>query len=99
MPALDAYYKKHRAAGLELVAISMDEAKDETKVREVMREFSFPTALARDAQVGGYGRVWRIPLTFVIDRRGILRKESWYGKPGIDESALEKTVGPLLNEP
>jgi peroxiredoxin len=99
MPALDAYYRKHKSEGIELVAVSMDEPKDEAKVREVMRPFAFLGALSRDTDAAGYGRIWRIPLTFVIDRSGVLRKESWYAKPGIDEALLEKTVTPLLSAP
>jgi len=99
MPALDAYYRKHRAEGLEVVAVSMDDAKDEPRVREVMRAFAFPAAMARDANVKDYGRIRRIPLTFVIDRRGILRKDGWYGDPGIDAVLLDKIVTPLLAAP
>jgi len=99
MPALETYYQQHRAEGLELLAISMDEPKDEAKVREVMRAFTFPAALVGDAQIKGYGRVWRLPLTFVIDRHGVLRKDSWYGKPGLDVPLLEATVTPLLRAP
>ena len=96
MPALDAYYQKHRAEGLQLLAISMDDPRDEAKVREVMRAFTFSAALARDASFKSYGRIWRIPLTFIIDRRGILRKDGWYGAAGIDLPLLESTVTPLL---
>ena len=97
MPALDAYYQKHRAEGLEIVAISMDQPADESKVREVMRAFTFDAGLGRDASFRGYGRIWRLPLTFVIDRKGILRKDGWYGDPGIDAPLLEKIVTPLLS--
>ena len=99
MPALEAFYQRHRADGLEILAISMDEPKDEATVREVMRGFTFPAAMVRDASAKGYGRIWRIPLTFVIDRRGILRKDGWYGDPGIDLPLLDKTVLPLLADP
>jgi cytochrome c biogenesis protein CcmG, thiol:disulfide interchange protein DsbE len=98
MPALDAYYKQHRAEGLEVVALSMDQPGDDQKVREVMRAFSFDAGLGREASFRGYGRIWRLPLTFVIDRRGILRKDGWYGKAGIDQPMLEQTVTPLLAE-
>jgi hypothetical protein len=74
----------------------MDDPGDEPKVRQVMATFSFPAALARDANFKGYGRIWRIPLTFVIDRDAILRKDGWYGDAGIDLPMLEKTVTPLL---
>ena len=96
MPALDAYYQKYRAEGLTILAISMDEPEDEAKVRQVMVAFSFPAAIAGNANFKGYGRIWRIPLTFVIDRGGILRKDGWYGDAGIDLPMLEKTVTPLL---
>jgi thiol-disulfide isomerase/thioredoxin len=96
MPALDAYYRRHRSEGLELVAISMDNPRDEAKAREMMQAFSFPAALGRDMKFKGYGRIWRLPLTFVIDRQGILRKDGWYGNPLLDAATLEQAVTPLL---
>lgn len=99
MPALETFYAKHHAEGLEVIAISLDDPKDEAKVREVMRAYTFPAALAGDAKVKGYGRIWRLPLTFVVDRHGVLRKDAWYGNPGIDLPLLETTVTPLLKAP
>jgi thiol-disulfide isomerase/thioredoxin len=99
MPALDAYYRQHRADGLVLVALSMDDPKDEAKVREVTRAYSFPVGLEHDTYLKGYGRIWRLPLTFVVDRKGILRKDQWYGDPGLDAQLLEQTVTPLLRAP
>ena len=96
MPALDAYYRKHRGEGLEIVAVSVDTAKDEAKARTIMSEFAMPAAFARDASFNGYGRIWRLPLTFVVDRAGVLRKEGWYADPGLDTALLEATVTPLL---
>jgi len=96
MPALDAYYRKHKSEGLEILAISMDQPSDDGKVREVMRNFSFDAGLGREASFRGYGRIWRLPLTFVIDRNGVLRKDGWYGDPGIDAALLDKIVTPLL---
>ena len=96
MPAIDAYYRKHRGEGLEVIAVSMDDPGSEEKVRNVMRAFSFPAALGPQANFKGYQRIWRLPLTFVVDRDGVLREKDWYGDPGIDEALLEKTVTPLL---
>jgi thiol-disulfide isomerase/thioredoxin len=99
MPALDAYYRQHRNEGLILIALSMDEAKDEAKVRDLAKDFSFPVGLARNADMRGYGRIWRLPLTFVVDRHGVLRKDQWHGDPGLDAPALEQNVTPLLRGP
>src|SRR5258706_1296390 len=99
MPALDAYYRQHRDQGFVLIALSMDDPKDDAKVREVTKNYSFPVGLAHDAAMNGYGRIWRLPLTFVVDRRGILRVDQWYGHPGLDRKLLEQTLTPLLSAP
>jgi cytochrome c biogenesis protein CcmG/thiol:disulfide interchange protein DsbE len=99
MPALDAYYRQHRDQGLVLIALSMDDPKDDAKVREMMKVYSFPVGMARDADMKGYGRIWRLPLTFVVDRKGILRKDQWHGDPTLDAPLLEQTVTPLLSAP
>jgi cytochrome c biogenesis protein CcmG, thiol:disulfide interchange protein DsbE len=96
MPALEAYYRRHRGEGLELIAISMDSPKDEAKAREFMRAYSFPAAFGREMSLKAYGRIWRLPLTFVIDRQGVLRKDGWYGDPLLDTATLEQVVTPLL---
>ena len=96
MPAIDAFLRKHHDEGLEVLAISMDAPGSEEKIRNVMRPFSFPAALGPGSDFKGYQRIWRLPLTFVIDRDGTLAKKDWYGDPGIDEKLLESTVTPLL---
>jgi thiol-disulfide isomerase/thioredoxin len=96
MPALDAFYRKHRDEGLVVLAISMDQPETQPKVRDVMKAFSFPAALGSESDFKGYTRIWRLPLTFVVDRSGVLRKNDWYGDPGLDEELLERIVTPLL---
>jgi thiol-disulfide isomerase/thioredoxin len=96
MPAIDAYYRKHRDEGLFIVAISMDKPSDEGKVRDVMKSFAFPAALVKDVSAKGYGRIWRVPMTFVIDRNGVVRKDGWFVDHGIDEPSLDALVTPLL---
>jgi hypothetical protein len=53
--------------------------------------------MAADASMQGYGRIWRLPMTFVIDRQGILRKDQWYGADGLDRAELDKVITPLLD--
>lgn len=96
MPAIESYYRKHKDQGLKVIAVSMDEPADEAKVYQVMKSYGFDAALEKNSHYQGYGRIWRLPLTFVIDRKGILRKDGWYGPAGIDEPLLENVVTPLL---
>jgi peroxiredoxin len=96
MPAIESYYRAHHAEGLDMLAISLDDAKDQPQVKEVMRAYSYPAAMSGNAKMKGYGRIWRMPLTFVIDRNGIFRKDGSEGEPKMDLPALDKLVTPLL---
>jgi len=98
MPIFDAFYKAHRAEGVEVIAVSVDDPDDLKDVNAAMAEFSFPAALISRTQAKGYGRLWRIPLTFVIDRHGILRRDGWTDEPDIDAASLDAAVLPLLRE-
>lgn len=98
MPALESYYRKHRAEGLRIVAVSMDDSADDAKVRDVMAVYTYAAALNREASFKGYGRIWRIPLTFVIDRKGILRQDGGDGAE-VNADSLERTLTPLLHAP
>ena len=96
MPAMETYYQKHKDQGLRILAISMDDPEDDAKVYQTMKQFSYPAAFQRDADYSGYERIWRMPMTFIIDRKGILRKDGGVGPPSIDLDLLEKVVTPLL---
>jgi peroxiredoxin len=96
MAAFEQYYRQHHEHGLRIIAVSLDEPADAAKVREAMQAYSFDVALDSSARYKGYGRIWRLPLTFVIDRKGVLRKDGWYGPAGIDQPLLERVVTPLL---
>ena len=96
MPALQAYLDQHKSDGLEILAISMDEARDLAEVRKVAQKFTFPIALKSEANIKGLGRIWRMPSTFVIDKDGILRKNGHVGEPEVTLAELEALVTPLL---
>lgn len=96
MPAIQAYYDKHKAEGLEVIAISMDEPSKLEEVRRMAAHYTFPVAIKADANIKSLGRIWRLPSTFVIDRQGVLRKNGHEGDPTVDLPALEALVTPLL---
>jgi len=96
MPALQAYLEKHSAEGLDVIAISMDDARDLAAVKKIAQQYSFKVALKADSHISGFGRIWRMPTTFVIDRDGILRKNGQVGDAEIGATELESLVTPLL---
>lgn len=99
MPALDAFYRAHHAEGLEMLAVTLDTREDLPAVKTVMAPFAFAAALLDDTQARAYGRIWRVPLTFVIDRHGVLRRDGFKASPTLDAAALDRELLPLLHEP
>ena len=97
MPTLDAFYRRYHSRGLDLLGLSIDEAPDDARVRQVMRQFSYPGALASGARVNGFGQPVAVPVTYVIDARGVLRAQlQAEGPGGVSLRALEQAVLPLL---
>ena len=96
MPALQAYLDQHQAEGLEVLAISMDEARDLAAVKKIAQQYSFKVALKADSHIAGLGRIWRMPTSFVIDKEGILQKNGHVGDAEITLAELDALVTPLL---
>ena len=99
MPTLNAFYRRYQSRGLVLLGLSIDEAPDAASVRQVMRQFSYPGALASAARVNGFGQPIAVPITYVIDARGVVRAQlQAEGPSGVSKQALEEAVLPLLPE-
>jgi len=96
MPEIEAYYLQHREQGLRVLALSVDELADEPKVREAAKPFSFDVAMVKSSKVSGLGRIWRMPVSAVIDRDGHLVKQDWFVEPKLDAAALDSVIKPLL---
>lgn len=78
MPTMERAYREYKARGLEILAVSVDagpESAAKKSVVEFMRELklSFPALLDPEMKVAGLYRVFGIPATFLIDRRGMIR--------------------------
>jgi len=97
MPAIETYLLKNKAKGLEVLAITMDKPSDLVQAKQIMRNYSFLFAEKNQMDYSEYGRIWRIPSTFIIDKQGKLRKNGLTGDPKVDTKLLEEIVTPLLS--
>lgn len=98
LPLLSAYAARHAAQGLRVLGFSLDGPENLADVRQVAAGLSFPVGLLGSAYAGAYGRVWRIPVNFTIDRNGLLVDNGWDDpKPAWTADRLERIVTPLLH--
>jgi cytochrome c biogenesis protein CcmG, thiol:disulfide interchange protein DsbE len=95
MPRLDAFYRHYRARGLVLLGLSVDEVGERSAVRGIMRQFSYPAALAADAKRDEFGPPLAVPMTWVIGPAGIVRARLTAAS-AVTEQSLEQSVLPLL---
>jgi len=98
MPLLNSFYLAHRAQGLVLVGVSVDDQHDRKEVVDVMHPFAYPAVLASTARVNGFGPPLAVPMTWIIDTSGVVRARL-VSANGVTDQTLAQTVLPLLPPP
>src|SRR6516162_5605651 len=80
LPLLSDYLASHADAGLCILGFSLDTRERLAEVRRVAQSLRFPVGLLSDSSAPGYGRIWRLPVSFTIDRQGRLAADGWKEK-------------------
>jgi cytochrome c biogenesis protein CcmG, thiol:disulfide interchange protein DsbE len=97
LPLLSAYAAEHAAEGLVVLGFSLDTPERLPQVTRIARTLAFPNGLLAASSAPGYGRMWKIPVNFTIDREGRLVDDGWKAKPPTwTAERLEQIVTPLL---
>src|SRR5579859_3821274 len=95
MPLLSDYAARH--AGVVVLGFSLDNPGAVPEMRKIAAGLNFPVGLLGSNWAGGYGRMWRLPVSFVIDRDGVLRHDGWQDdQQPLTKERLERIVAPLL---
>ncbi len=101
LPLLSAYAEQHAAEGVTVLGFALDSPEDDLlKVRRVADSLSFPVGLLANSSLPGYGRIWRIPVNFTINREGQLVDDGWKEKDSTwTAERLQRIATPLLKHP
>lgn len=93
MPAMQTFYQENRSKGFEIVAYSLDD--QQTQVDAFMRQagYSFPAPLATQEIRMAFGDVSRVPLSFIVDRNGVVRHKI---NGQVHAGRLNDLISPLL---
>jgi cytochrome c biogenesis protein CcmG, thiol:disulfide interchange protein DsbE len=99
MPMINDFYHRYHSQGLELIGVSADSPHDRSEVAKVMQSLSYPAAMLDDAEANGFDSPDQLPVTYVIDRAGIVRAIFTPGDKALSASDLDASVLPLLAKP
>jgi thiol-disulfide isomerase/thioredoxin len=94
MPALEKYYREHKAEGFEVIALSVDKPGNRAKAFRVLAKFSFPGAMISDASSNGFGTPEAVPVSYLVDPQGIVRERFI----ALDGGLLDEVITPLLKK-
>jgi cytochrome c biogenesis protein CcmG, thiol:disulfide interchange protein DsbE len=97
MPALSAFYQRYHAQGLEMIGVSADRPHDRSDVAKVAQSLSYPAAMMDDAKTNGFEEPNALPVTYIVDARGIVRAKLTDENP-VTEKSLVDLVLPLLSQ-
>ncbi len=92
MPTLNSFYRRYHEQGLEIIGISADHPEDFAKMRKMSSTLAYPTSTLDKISQDGFGAPEGFPLTYVIDRNGIVRDKFI----DVREQLLQDVVQPLL---
>ncbi len=76
LPVLARFAAAHRQH-FKLMVVALDEADELGDLRAMIEGLHLDPALAQATQAQGYGRIWRLPVSFVIDPQGRLVYNGW----------------------
>jgi peroxiredoxin len=92
---MEEFYTDYRDRGFEILALSQDDAA--ATVAEFMAKegYRFPVAMADASSGSAFGGVSRLPTSFVIDKRGVVRHKI---SGQVHYARLKGLIEPLLAE-
>ena len=97
LPLLSGYAEANAARGLRVLGFALDGPELIGDVKRIAARLAFPVGLLGNPWAGGYGRIWRMPVSFVIARDGSLAYDGWLDKqPAWTAESLRRVVDPLL---
>jgi cytochrome c biogenesis protein CcmG, thiol:disulfide interchange protein DsbE len=93
MPVFSAWQQQYGAQGLQVIGISMDDEAGSVRKTVAKYKVTYPIAMG-DAKLGEqYGGVMGLPLSYLIDRKGVVRAR-FQGET--DPKAIEKQLKLML---
>ncbi len=96
MPVFAVWQRRYGPQGFEVIGISMDDDTAPARQLTERLELNYPNAMGDERLAARYGGVLGLPLTFLIDRDGIVCARF---RGETDPKVIESRVRELLAQP
>jgi thiol-disulfide isomerase/thioredoxin len=96
MPALDALAQELRERGLVVIGLSADDRHDRADALKAAKGLSYPLGLLSEATRNDFGSPRSLPLSYLIDREGVIRQVLSANRGPVSVEALRTAVLAVL---
>ncbi len=94
LPRFAAWQEKYGPRGFQVIAVSMDDEPGPVKSFLDRRPLPFPVLMGDERLGKQYGGILGLPISFLIDRRGVVVKR-YKGEPRMDD--MDEEIRSLLD--
>jgi thiol-disulfide isomerase/thioredoxin len=98
MGALDVVGQRHGGGDLAILAVSADRKHDLPEARRLLVAHAFRGVALATASLNGFGQPNLLPLTYVVDRKGVVRAVLGGEDRMLTAGEAEAAIAPLLAE-
>ena len=77
MPAMERLYKEFKGKGLEIVAVNIKEKRPDALAFYRKFQLTYPLVLDSEGKVGELYGAFGLPVTYLIDRKGVVLARLW----------------------
>jgi thiol-disulfide isomerase/thioredoxin len=96
MPALDALQRDYRDAGVVVIGLSADDRHDRGDALQASKVVGYTTGMLAETTANGFGPPQMLPLTYVIDRAGVVSAVLRANRGALDVGQLRSAVDRAL---
>jgi len=96
MPAMERLYRRFKDKGFVIVGVNVKDRRKEALSFLKELKITFPIVLDPDGQVGLLYGAWGLPVTYLIDPKGIAIARAW-GPADWDSPGARQLITELLN--
>ena len=99
MPLLDALQRDYRDRGVVVLGLSADDRHDRKDALAAAQRVAYITGMLADTSSNGFGPPQVLPLTYIIDRSGVVAAVLRANRGALTSEQLRGTIEHVLDAP